>query len=316
MKSPYEFPLFADMLNRLGFPPIEYISDFKIKTVDVDIRDVTYDPNGGIIFDGRKGYLYMHSYRISHYNDLPRYHITNCEIIQKSINEGWYSYYKHSNAEYVDIIDRDNKKSYYNQKLELCSKCRKELAGKKISYDLTTEDFHKSLKKEQQPAPSSEFKPLVTLEETKRQIAEEREKRIEAEQEAQQARQQATEEHEKRIKAEQEAAEVAKKLTKAEAMQEIVDLASKLDELLKSNKREGSGLKVRLRSMENSLSDKVFKDALKAIDVRNKISHEGYQPPKEQISKTKQSLETVIAELNDIFAGNYIQNLIKKYRQD
>ncbi|MDR2886932.1 MAG: HNH endonuclease [Bacteroidales bacterium] len=152
MSELYKFGIWGKKLTEWGFPAISEKSGFQSIRVDFNAREFQQAVRDGKIrfsgdgiyltHEGRewKGYMYMPTYKVSRYNSMPRFHLTNCEKIQELFSGGHGYYYKWSNNKLNDITDRDTREIYKNQRLQLCSHCRNAIAG-----ITDTEDFFKTL---------------------------------------------------------------------------------------------------------------------------------------------------------------------------
>ena len=138
----YQFEQLKRKLDQLGYPKIQSGSGFEI--IRTDFKQAheagkTEFRHDGVYLLGRKGYIYMPKYRVSFYNDFPRFHLTRCSVIDDYIKYGIYEW---SNDKTNDITDRDTTDLHKNQNLSLCNKCREKLTQNDIKKD--TEEFFKS----------------------------------------------------------------------------------------------------------------------------------------------------------------------------
>jgi 5-methylcytosine-specific restriction endonuclease McrA len=84
----------------------------------------------------------MPSYHVQKHGHLPRIHLIECEIIEDFISKGLFKgYYEFSSMEYNDVYDRNTKKTYSNESLEVCRFCSKKVLNNIHS----TENFYQSL---------------------------------------------------------------------------------------------------------------------------------------------------------------------------
>lgn len=152
----YAFEQLSKRLDELGYPKVQGRGRFK--TIRTDFKKAYHE--GNIIFkeDGIylshegnewRGYMYMPKYRVGHYNDFPRFHLTKCDVINGFIKNNLYNtYYEWSNHKTNDITDRDIDELYPNQTLQLCRRCTEQLKSKIKIKD--TKDFFNTLDTEEQ----------------------------------------------------------------------------------------------------------------------------------------------------------------------
>ena len=148
MSELYKFGKLDTKLTEWGFPAISGKSGFQ--SIRVDFKKaynegkIEFREDGiYLIHEDRewKGYMYMPTYRVAHYGDVSRFHLTRCETIDSFISKGMFNtYYIWSNNKFNDIEDRDTGQVYKEQKLRLCSKCKELITG--IN---DTEDFFETL---------------------------------------------------------------------------------------------------------------------------------------------------------------------------
>jgi len=148
----YKFDRLDAKLTEMGFPQISGKSGFQSIRVDFDAEkfkkavregEIRFGSDGiYLTYEGRewKGYMYMPTYRVSKYGSMPRFHLTSCEKLEELFSSGYGFYYKWSNNKLNDITDRDTREIYEDQKLQLCSHCRRAIIG--IN---NTEDFFATL---------------------------------------------------------------------------------------------------------------------------------------------------------------------------
>ena len=153
MNELYKFGKLDTKLTEWGFPVIDGKSGFQ--SIRVDFKKaynegkIEFREDGiYLIHEGKewKGYMYMPTYRVAHYGDVSRFHLTKCKVIDDFISKGMFNtYYIWSNNERNDITDRDTTKIHKDQTLKLCSNC------KKIVLDINdTEDFFETLDTKEQ----------------------------------------------------------------------------------------------------------------------------------------------------------------------
>jgi hypothetical protein len=278
MGSLYEFKNFAATLEKLGFPSGNFkgtSTDFNKAIVENKIH---FDDNGIIFNDNgikRTGYVYIQNYPVAYYNTFPKFHTTKCKTIQEFISGGKFAVkYIWSNSETCDITDIDNNKIYPNMKLELCKNCIAELRAHNANVSFNTKEFYDKLivgSGKSEPI-NGEYKLPIGLKEIQEQLAKEREKR--------------------RI-AELENAHIKRRNS-------IIDLASKLDNILKRFGFDGESLMRRLFAAEGRLSNIVFKNAQAAIKIRNQIAHkEKYDPTDREIDNAILAFEQTIVAIEE-----------------
>lgn len=154
----YSFEKLKNKLSELGYPESN-VSGFRVIK-----RDFTQEEKAGNIFfkedriflkiDGKeyKGYMYLKYPDIERF-DFPKFHITNCQTIRtqkSSINNGINNFdnrYFWHNSNVVNLEDRETKKKYENQQLQLCGFCKREAD---ISDFDNTEGFFNLLDQQEQ----------------------------------------------------------------------------------------------------------------------------------------------------------------------
>jgi hypothetical protein len=129
----YKFEQLDEKLTEWGYPQVDarpgYIAiqtDFKKAFKD---GIISFDANGIYIdYDGHKykGYMYIKDYHITKYDDFPRFHPVQCEIIEKFIKLGLFNKkYMFSNTSTNDVRDIDTDEFYPDKVLKLCKYCEK-----------------------------------------------------------------------------------------------------------------------------------------------------------------------------------------------
>lgn len=90
-----------------------------------------------------KGYIYKSKYAVMKYDNLPKFHLTKCKIIQDFINRGVFEEeYLFSNSKTNDVYEMYNTHIVHeDQVLELCNYCRRDLTE---CFE-TTQDFYENL---------------------------------------------------------------------------------------------------------------------------------------------------------------------------
>jgi hypothetical protein len=148
MSELYKFGKLDAKLTEWGFPIIDSKSGFQSIRVDFTkaykAGKIEFREDGiYLIHEGKewKGYMYMPTYRVAHYGDVSRFHLTRCKVIADFISKGMFNtYYIWSNNKTNDIEDRDTGEIHKDQTLQLCSNCKKAILG----ID-NTEDFFETL---------------------------------------------------------------------------------------------------------------------------------------------------------------------------
>jgi len=148
MSELYKFGKLDAQLTKWGFPIIKGTSGFQPIRVDFkkayNKGKIEFREDGiYLIHEGRewKGYMYMPTYRVTHYKDVSRFHLTRCSTIDNFITKGMFDvYYIWSNHKCNDITDRDTGEIHKDQTLQLCSNCRE-----KIIEITDTENFFETL---------------------------------------------------------------------------------------------------------------------------------------------------------------------------
>lgn len=143
----YKFEKLRIYLNNLGFPEINE-SQFKIFRKDFseeEAKGTLKYKDGRFYFveNGHEsiGYFYLKTPDIERFG-FPKFHITECSIIKQQKDSNLFNNrYFLANNNVVDLIDRETKKKYVNQKLELCYYCRQIFPDEAE----TTQDFYESL---------------------------------------------------------------------------------------------------------------------------------------------------------------------------
>jgi 5-methylcytosine-specific restriction endonuclease McrA len=128
----YTFKRLARFLTQKGY------ADANQRGVQIIRRDLTLEEQAGNIefkddgiyltINGQeyKGYMYIKNPFIVNYgNKFPKFHITNCEVIQEQKAKGKFAqkYYWH-NSNLVDLTDTQTGEQFNQVSLELCSKCK------------------------------------------------------------------------------------------------------------------------------------------------------------------------------------------------
>jgi hypothetical protein len=146
----YTFENLSQKLTELGYPEVSNTGFRVIR------RDLTQEEHAGnVVFrddgiyltvDGQeyKGYMYIkHPFIVRYGNRFPKFHITNCDVIQEQRDNGNFAnrYFWH-NSNLVDLIDAQTGDEFYQVTLELCARCRKQSSI--IDYSNTIQ-FHSLL---------------------------------------------------------------------------------------------------------------------------------------------------------------------------
>ena len=150
----YSFTKLNEKLNEIGYPEVLVSkSGFRLMRMDFSQESfinalkegkVRYGKNGIYLSSGGKewkGYMYMPTYRIEHYNDKPKFHLTRCKTIEDFFSLGRGYLYKWSNNKMNDIIDRDTSEIHKNIVLDLCYNCQR-IISDKIN---DTKEFYETL---------------------------------------------------------------------------------------------------------------------------------------------------------------------------
>lgn len=98
-----------------------------------------------------RGYYYMKDYDMIQYKKTPKFHLFNCETMQrKNLFLGKYVW---SNDKYVNVVERSTKETKKDLILELCSNCRDNL----LENIIDTKDFYNSNSHEEIIKPEKEL---------------------------------------------------------------------------------------------------------------------------------------------------------------
>jgi hypothetical protein len=136
----YQFEHLRQKLLELGFPEVNAKSGYRVIRTDFkkayqEGRIEFRDDGIYLINDGHeyRGYMFIDLYYVS-YNGgpekFPRFHLVKCETIRSFIESGRFNQrYIWSNSETNDVTDKQSKKLYENEVLQLCSYCRKEISN-------------------------------------------------------------------------------------------------------------------------------------------------------------------------------------------
>lgn len=158
----YSFLNLARKLTQLGYPESAETGFRVIK------RDLTQEERAGNIefkddgiyltSDGQeyKGYMYIKQPFIVNFGyRFPKFHITNCEVIQEQKMKGKFSnrYYWH-NSNVVDLTDTQTGELFSQVSLELCSKCKFQTGAFEYS---DTQGFFGLLDKQEQDEITQEY---------------------------------------------------------------------------------------------------------------------------------------------------------------
>jgi hypothetical protein len=132
----------------------------------------------------------------------------------------------------------------------------------------------------------------------KEEAKEEAEQKAEiANKKAKQTKLEAEHAKQKAEQAERDAKEQRDRAERAEKRFSVISRASELDGLLKRKGFEGDGLMGRLKSAEYKLQSSIFNNAREAIKIRNKMTHEQYNPTENEINKTISAFRQAIAAI-------------------
>lgn len=158
----YGFTNLSERLTKLGYPESAE-SGFRVIKRDLSLEEkagnLDFRDDGIFLkIDGQeyKGYMYIKNPFIVNYgNKFPKFHITNCEVIQEQRAKGKFEnrYYWH-NSNLVDLTDTQTGDEFNQVSIDLCSKCK---AQSSISNYSDTQGFFNLLDKQEQEDINQEF---------------------------------------------------------------------------------------------------------------------------------------------------------------
>ena len=151
----YKFETLENKLDELGFSVYDGESGFRvIKGVDFEEAyksgSISFEEDGIYLeYKGEKykGYMFIQEAYIT-YNDspakFPKFHVLKCSTINSFIESGRFNQrYEWSNSDVNNLIDKQTRTKYNDQKLVICGNCKRNYLDEIDN----TVDFHDTLDK-------------------------------------------------------------------------------------------------------------------------------------------------------------------------